>query len=165
VKLRKISISLKNSSPASELIAQNTVISIIAEVADHYRKNTHRVLNPALPPLIIRQSIAFLRKADKTPSISELAKSAELSVEHFIRIFKKYTGVPPLKYFLRLRIEKAVEIFSIYPDRTVTEVAGLCGFDSGSYFSEVFKKITGLAPVVFRGGNRQHYVSKTSILL
>jgi AraC family transcriptional regulator len=81
--------------------------------------------------------------------LSELAAVAELSSYHFARAFKQSFGVPPHRYHVGRRIERAKEILS---SRSVTEVALAVGFAETSSFSAAFRKMTGRTPTEFRRG-------------
>jgi len=149
-RIKNAEICLHNPSVAKEIISRSDIVSILAWITERYINSAGRVLNQKPAPLLIRQAIELLAVEDKTPAISEIAAKAGLSAEHFIRLFKKYTGVPPLKYRQRLCIEKAVEFFSVDPELSVAAAATACGFGTVSYFGKIFKKITGHTPVRFK---------------
>ncbi|MGA8624170.1 MAG: AraC family transcriptional regulator [Pseudolabrys sp.] len=79
--------------------------------------------------------------------LSEVAAVAELSPYHFARVFKQSFGVPPHRYHIGRRIERAKEMLS---DRSVTEVALAVGFAETSSFSAAFRRATGVTPSEFR---------------
>lgn len=78
-------------------------------------------------------------------TIAELAKKINMSESHFIRVFKKETGVSPMDYLIRIRIEKAKKLLRI-GTKNITEVSLFCGFGSTSHFSSSFTKHTGFSP-------------------
>lgn len=82
--------------------------------------------------------------------IEELAVAAGLSGVHFRNEFKRYFGVSPLAYLKRVRMEQAKQLLAsgYY---TVTEAAAACGFDSVSYFSQEFRRMTGQTPRDYTG--------------
>ena len=81
----------------------------------------------------------------ETLRVEELAAEAGLSGVHFRNEFKRYFGVTPLAYLKRVRLEQAKQLLTsgYY---TVTEAAAACGFDSVSYFSQEFRRMTGQSP-------------------
>jgi len=81
--------------------------------------------------------------------LSELAAVAELSSYHFARAFKQSFGIPPHRYHVGRRIERAKEMLS---SRSVTEVAMAVGFAETSSFSAAFRRTTGRTPTEFRRG-------------
>ena len=82
--------------------------------------------------------------------LSEVAAVAELSPYHFARAFKQSFGVPPHRYHIGRRIERAKEMLS---DPSVTEVALAVGFAETSSFSAAFRRATGVTPSEFRRRN------------
>ena len=71
------------------------------------------------------------------------------SVRHFSRLFVDAYGVPPQKYILLLRLERARELLSS-PDMSVTEIALSCGFSDCNYFIRIFKKYYSMTPMAVR---------------
>lgn len=78
-------------------------------------------------------------------TLDQVAAAAGLSKYYFLRKFRQITGVTVTDYVNRLRCEYAKEFLQrgTYSSK---EVASLCGFESVSYFSSVFKKYTGAKP-------------------
>jgi len=86
-------------------------------------------------------------------TLESLAKQAKLSKYHFIRSFKAYTGVTPIKYLNQIRITKAIEILKS-GNTDMTHTAMQVGFDSISYFIKVFKETCGTTPLKYQKKSR-----------
>lgn len=78
-------------------------------------------------------------------SVEELAKSLDMSVSYFRRLFHKVYGYSPMQYIMNLRIENARDLL-LSGEVNVTEAAHLSGFDDIYYFSRLFKAKTGVSP-------------------
>lgn len=65
-------------------------------------------------------------------------------------LFKSFFGITMHQYILNLRIQSAKTILSALPAASINDVATMSGFNSSSYFSQVFKKYTGLSPFEYR---------------
>ncbi|MDR2900997.1 MAG: AraC family transcriptional regulator [Treponema sp.] len=91
--------------------------------------------------------------------ISGIAQKIGLSEEHFIRVFRKDMRMTPHQYFLRLKIEGASGLL-MSSDKNVGEISDYFGFENQFHFSRMFKKCTGLAPVVYR----QTYLQKVDLV-
>lgn len=83
-------------------------------------------------------------------SIEQLAKKMHMSASHFKSWFKKETGMPPLDYILRTKIEEAKKMLKNSGGLQVSDIAFRLNFSSSQYFATVFKKYTGMSPVDFR---------------
>lgn len=81
----------------------------------------------------------------KNTSVEELANLCYISKPHLFRLFRREIGISPLEYRNSLRIRRAKELLSD-GECTVSEIASMLGFESGYYFSRVFKACTGMAP-------------------
>lgn len=81
--------------------------------------------------------------------ISELAARYGSSEVYFRNTFKKYYNTTPLDYIKQRRMEIACQLLrtKLY---TVAEVATRAGFDSISYFSSEFRRMTGSSPSEYR---------------
>jgi len=82
-------------------------------------------------------------------SLDRIARAANLSPYHFLRVFKKQTGYTPVDFFVRLKIQKACELLESSHVK-VSTVGALLGFSSPYYFSMTFKRIMGQSPKFYR---------------
>ena len=74
-----------------------------------------------------------------------LAQSLGLSYSYFSRSFKRVTSSTFKNYLNKTRIRKAEQLLCT-SDKTISEIATLCGYNSISYFISVYKSITGRTP-------------------
>ncbi|QSX41790.1 helix-turn-helix transcriptional regulator [Shewanella cyperi] len=81
--------------------------------------------------------------------IKRLAEVSAVSPAHFAREFKKAFGVPPHRYLLSRRIERATALLRD-SDLPITEIALQTGWNSIGTFGRIFNDITGESPGEFR---------------
>jgi transcriptional regulator GlxA family with amidase domain len=82
--------------------------------------------------------------------VVRLAEVSGVSTAHFARSFKQAFGVPPHRYLLTRRIERATALLRD-TDLSITEIAFQIGWESLGTFGRTFRDITGESP----SANRQ----------
>ena len=81
-------------------------------------------------------------------NLDKVAGKALVSKFHFIRVFKKYYGRTPNQYLQEVRIEMAKKILA--KGKSIEEVCNAIGFKSKTSFISLFKKMTGVTPLVYQ---------------
>lgn len=81
--------------------------------------------------------------------LADMAKSLGMSQSLFCQLFKQSTSVPPYKYVIQQRIERAKQLL-LRRDISVADVAFQCGFSSHSHFGKWFRELTGMTPKAYR---------------
>lgn len=98
----------------------------------------------------IRSAQEWLREHFSVASpIEEAIKRSRLAERTFKRRFANATGLAPIAYVQRLRIEDAKRRL----ERTaapVEEVSWRVGYEDAAFFRRLFRRITGLAPGAYR---------------
>ena len=124
--IREILIKLTrlNENSSAETVSHN--YSIIQKAVQYICENYHSELT--LPQL----SLMF-----------------NLSESYFSRQFKAYTGFGLNEYITLVRVKNAESLLST-TKISVTDISSMCGFNSSSYFTAVFRKIKGITPVKLR---------------
>jgi AraC family transcriptional regulator len=107
-----------------------------------------------LAPYQLRLVQNFLEeRIDRDVSLAQLAQIADLSTFHLCRAFKQSTGLPPHRWRMARRIERARDMLET-TDLTVMEVAAAVGFDNPSGFASAFRKALGVTPSDYRRQRR-----------
>jgi transcriptional regulator GlxA family with amidase domain len=81
--------------------------------------------------------------------VRRLAEVSGASEAHFARAFKQAFGVPPHRYLLTRRIERAMALLRD-TDLSITEIAFQTGWNSLGTFGRTFRDITGENPTAIR---------------
>ena len=82
-------------------------------------------------------------------TLETLAKTCNLSVTHFRRLFSAVFNTPPKRYLNDIRLEQAMDMLRI-PGCTVAMVSEKCGMEDESYFIRFFRERTGITPRQFQ---------------
>jgi AraC-like DNA-binding protein len=81
--------------------------------------------------------------------VRRLARVSGVSEAHFARSFKEAFGVPPHRYLLTRRIERATALLR-ETDLPITDIAFQTGWGSLGTFGRTFRDVTGESPGDFR---------------
>jgi AraC-like DNA-binding protein len=82
-------------------------------------------------------------------TVEEAASNVGLSVSQFARRFKQCLNMTPCEYLCELKLNKSEQLLTD-TDLSVKLISELCGFCNEYYFSQFFKKRTGVSPSKFR---------------
>jgi PAS domain S-box-containing protein len=82
-------------------------------------------------------------------TLRELADQLHLSPGYLLRLFKSSTGMPPMTYLARRRVETAAALLS-HTDKPVTEIGRTVGWPDQNYFARRFKAHFGVSPSAYR---------------
>ena len=81
---------------------------------------------------------------DRKVTLRDMASSLGVSQYHFLRTFKRQTGVPPHVFRTQRRVELARNL--VRRGTPLSEVAQLAGFADQPHFTNTFKLYTGVTP-------------------
>ena len=110
-----------------------------------------------LDPVLLRRLLRAKDRMDAASQeewpVSRLAEVSCVSATHFARSFKEAFGLPPHRYLLTRRIEKAVTLLR-ETDLPITDIAYSTGWNSLGTFGRTFRDITGKNPGDIREASR-----------
>ena len=99
---------------------------------------------------LIRKSVHYINQRYNTSlTLEDVSGYVGLNPTYFSILFKKETGLNFSHYINKLRIEQAKHLLKTSSLPLVT-IAEETGFESQSYFSKVFKQLTGATPKQYR---------------
>ncbi|MEK3899148.1 MULTISPECIES: AraC family transcriptional regulator [unclassified Paenibacillus] len=104
----------------------------------------------------IKQVIAYIENHSSQPlRLDQLAEISHFSKYHFTRIFTAFTGMTPMAFVTRKRVEQAMVLLS-RTNQTILEIAGESGFESVSALNVHFKRHFGCTPSSTRNSRQKH---------
>ncbi|HVR98812.1 MAG TPA: AraC family transcriptional regulator [Thermoanaerobaculia bacterium] len=119
-----------------------TILSI-PEV--HSRPDTLASYRIAVEQVVLRMRE---RICEELP-LERMAEMAGASPFHFLRIFRRFTGVPPVHFLHALRMEEAKRLL-LTTDLSVTDICFEVGYNSLGTFTTRFTQLVGLSPTRMR---------------
>ena len=96
--------------------------------------------------------VELVHSNDSTPLINLsdfISNKLNLDYGYLTNLFTKVKGETIQHFYIKHKIEKAKELI-FYDEKTLTEIADCLHYSSIAHFSNQFKKVTGLAPSLFK---------------
>jgi len=82
-------------------------------------------------------------------TITELASIMGLCERQFCRFFKSMTRMSAIDYLNHYRITQSIHLLS-NTDKSISEIAGMCGYNNISYYNKTFLKYMHMTPTTYR---------------
>ncbi|HTQ78620.1 MAG TPA: helix-turn-helix transcriptional regulator, partial [Thermoanaerobaculia bacterium] len=103
-------------------------------------------------PSAVLRALSLMRSQASEPlTLRDLADAAYASPFHFLRTFRRATGLSPGRFLGALRLKSAVRLL-MTTDLPVTEVCFASGYNSLGTFTRRFTEVMGLPPTLLRRG-------------
>src|SRR5262252_9895367 len=118
--------------------------------------------DPALLRRLLRAKDRMDAASHEEWPVLRLARVSGVSEAHFARSFKDAFGVPPHRYLLTRRVERATSLLR-ETDLSITEIAFQTGWASLGTFGRTFRDVTGESPGVIRSRERRTAHSLASV--
>ncbi|TIX74012.1 MAG: helix-turn-helix domain-containing protein [Mesorhizobium sp.] len=78
-------------------------------------------------------------------AMDEVAQRAGVSRRQLERLFASYIGLPPVRHYLRIRVDHAKRLIE-GTRMPIIDIAMACGFMSASHFAKCFRVFNGMSP-------------------
>ena len=144
---RALAHELSTPYPLGALYADTIVHALLAYLL---RRSPGSRRPYGLAPYALHTVLAFLHDQHMHDlSLPDLAALIHLSPYHFLRQFKRSTGLPPHQYLLRLRLARAADLLR-YSTLSGTAIAHAVGFSDQSQLVHHFRRSYGTTPSVWR---------------
>jgi len=101
--------------------------------------------HPSIERALSHLNVNFRDECD----LKRLGMASGLSQQHLIRLFRKETGMTPIRYLWQLREEEGLRLLR-ETGLTVSEIADACGFQNPYHFSRRISQRYGASPVALR---------------
>ncbi len=152
VLLNRILKERDSSEPGSEFLNYLLVMELFVLLSRALKMEWENSIKSKSPKLkeLISISINFIHtNFERDISLGDIAKFVFLSPSYFTRAFKEETGMSPISYLLKVRIERAKELLED-TGLKISDIALNVGFSNQQRFNEMFKKYTKHTPLQYR---------------
>ena len=134
----------------AEVRLRQAVRDLLAAPVDDEREHAHG----GLAPMAISRAERLIAEAmdspdSASPTVTELAATARVSTNHFIRSFRHVRGTTPHQLVMSRRCQRAMDLLR-QPDLTVADVSDAAGYSSPAYFIASFRQQLGVTPGAYQ---------------
>ena len=134
----------RSAAPAGEMIMRSSLSTILSLVFRKMSENKNVKLS------VNNGLLEYMkRNCGSRILINQMAAKCGYSVEHFSRIFKRYTGKTPVSYLTDCRIAKAKKLL-LNTDKPIESIIFECGFSNRTAFFKKFSEREGITPLKLR---------------
>jgi AraC family transcriptional regulator len=148
----KLKAEVGSSDPSSSEYAEALSLVLKHELArlEHATPNMVRRLRGGLPAWQQKRLAEFIDDhLAEDISLATLAGLVDLSLYHFARAFRQSFGMPPHRYHMERRMDRARSLLrrSAF---SVTQIGSQIGFRETSSFTRAYRRFTGVTPGKYR---------------
>jgi AraC-like DNA-binding protein len=133
--------------PGAQQLLSGIVLHMLSIVNFTVRNET--VSTDHLNQIVERAKAIMQEKVLQNIDLEALAAQLNISYSWFRKIFRDYTGHPPAKYFILLKLRHA-QFLLANTQEPIKEIAFSLGFKSIEHFFTTFKRVTGYTPNAYR---------------
>ncbi len=135
-------------TPDNELIVKSLLICLISKLRFGLKTNTQT------DSLLFRARQFMEENLSRKINIDDIANHLCVSSSWFRKEFYKETGVPPVTFLNRIRLQTS-KYMLLSSNRSIKEISAQCGFATSEYFCKFFRNNTGMTPGEFRAHGPQ----------
>lgn len=153
----------------------NCMQSILREMQE--REQEHQMVCQAYMDILVVQlmrntSTSMTQVADSSPTnrqcamvrryidnhykeqltLDLLATEAKVNKYYLVHAYKQAYGISPINYMISRRIQEGKRLLA-ETDLSLSQISGILGFSSASYFSQSFRKAEAISPADYRKTN------------
>lgn len=152
-KLKEAYSSFRCCSEGEALALGRLLHNAVSHVAGSLEDTiTERTIRLKQNPMIRKALLLIFNSSGTLPSETELADRLEITPEYFSRLFRKVMRKNYRQYLTEMRISKAQELLR-NTDLSIMDIALEVGYQTHSFFSHKFHRITGITPTKYRASH------------
>ncbi|WP_018933902.1 helix-turn-helix transcriptional regulator [Gracilibacillus lacisalsi] len=148
--LRHLVLELDHQSANNQLLIDNLMVQLLLWI-DRNRREYHEQTGNQH----IKKALTYIHEHyDTEIKVERLASITHLHPSYLHKIFRRSQGMTINQYITKVRLEKA-KMLLVNTEIPVTEISNYVGVNTSQYFSNLFKKETGLSPSAYREHSRE----------
>ena len=151
--MQSILREMQDREPEHQIVCQAYMDILVVQLMRSTSASMAQVSDPSAGN---RQCATIRRYIDnhyKEPlTLDLLAAEVNVNKYYLAHTYKQTYGTSPINYMIARRIEEGKRLLT-ETDLALSQISGILGFSSASYFSQSFRKAEGISPVEYRKAN------------
>jgi AraC-like DNA-binding protein len=146
---RQLHWALEQGAPLLE--RESRLLWFLARLIERHSERRSPGSTEPLSPTAVQTAQAYLQQHyQDAVQLNDLANAVNLSPLKLLRLCNQAWGLPPHRYLIQLRVERAKHL--IAEGATLAEVAAATGFADQSHLNRHFKRVVGVTPGRYQQG-------------
>lgn len=138
----------------SEKILENLLYQLVVTCIREHLQKTAPEQSSFIPgsetQVLLNKAIQYVKTHFReNPSLTETARAVHISAPYLSKLFTDYLETSYSVFLNTEKINHAQRLL-INTQMSMVDIAIECGFSNSNYFSDVFKKISGMSPLKYR---------------
>jgi AraC-like DNA-binding protein len=149
--LESVLCAFRARKPSSHLASLGYLYLIMAEAEEKLVRESALPAGESGVQRTVKQMIHYMTSQYAHQiSIEQMCSSLGYNRAYLSRIFKKVTGITPVTYLLKLRIDKSRQLLRERPELSIEQISASIGLTDALYFSRQFRRFHGESPSEYR---------------
>ena len=137
-------VSIRYGHPMVQEISEQLACERVRSEHDPQRAALHYLIGANQPKLV--SAVTLMEANIEEPlGLDELASYGNISRRQLERLFLKYLGCSPSRYYLQLRLFRA-RLLLVQTNMPIIDIAVSCGFSTAPHFSKCYHDLYGKPP-------------------
>jgi AraC family transcriptional regulator len=138
------------AGPLQAQFCDGLMVALLSYLLEHYSRPQEAPQASTLGGARLRRVLGYMEQnLPDAITNQQLAELCAMSPSHFSREFHLALGMPPHRYLMKMRLEKARDLVTA-GRHAMADIADACGFHDASHFTRTFTRHFGAPPARFR---------------
>lgn len=144
--------ALSQDTPGFEFTVRAALSQICYFLYQHFKPEaSQKTAGPNPDQIRIRNMLEYIHTHFPEPvTLPDIARAADIGEREALRCFKRNIQLSPMQYLLKYRVMQGADLLLKERGTSISQIALLCGFDSPSHFSKMFRRFYDCSPKEYR---------------
>lgn len=149
--IKKAWMYLADGRTGYEFFVRSELSQVFLKLFQQYRTQLEENKKEDTDTLRFQKMLRYMEQHyEEKIDLSQVAAAADIGERECLRCFQRNMKISPMQYLMKYRIAKGAAILIADKQVSISQAAIRCGFESPSYFSQMFKRYFKCTPKQYR---------------